>query len=308
MDKLHALQTFVRIAEEGGLSAAARALGTSTPSVVRTLAALEAQLGVRLFNRTTRRVALTPEGRRYLDDARGVLAALGEADAAVRAGTGQPTGTLAITAPVLFGHMHIAPVAAAFAQRHPQVRCALHFDDRVVDLLAKNIDVGVRIGTLADSSLVALPLTTLRRVVVASPAFLAAHAAPAHPRALRGLPCVRILHSGRADWHFVDADGAALRVPVEGGFDVNHIATAVEACAAGLGFGQFFSYQVAEPLRAGRLRLVLADFEQAPRPVHVVYPHARLLPLRTRMFVDALRQALDGFDPLADATVTLRGC
>ena len=136
MDKLHALRTFVRIAEEGGLSAAARALGTSTPAVVRTLAALEAQLGVRLFNRTTRRVALTPEGQRYLDDTRGVLAALSEADAAVRADAGQPTGTLTITAPVLFGHKHIAPVATRFAQRHPQVRCALHLPCECLLLLA----------------------------------------------------------------------------------------------------------------------------------------------------------------------------
>ncbi|KAF1047529.1 LysR family transcriptional regulator [Xylophilus sp.] len=300
MDKLHALRTFVRIAEEGGLSAAARALGASTPAVVRTLAALESQLGARLFNRTTRRVALTPEGRRYLEDARGVRAALDEADAAVRAGAGEPAGALAVTAPVLFGHMHVAPVAAAFAQRHPRVRCALHLHDRVVDLIEERIDVGVRIGTLADSSLVALPLATLRRVVAASPALLAAHGTPAHPLALRGLPCVRVLPSGRAGWQFRDAGGALLRVPVEGGFEVNHIATAVEACAAGLGFGQFFSYQVAQPLREGRLRLVLEAFEPSPRPVQAVYPHARPLPLRTRLFVDALRQALSGLDPLAN--------
>uniref|UniRef100_UPI002B68E44E LysR family transcriptional regulator n=1 Tax=Zoogloea sp. TaxID=49181 RepID=UPI002B68E44E len=151
MDKLKAMATFVQIAEAGSLSAAARVSGASLPAVVRTLAALEAELGVRLFNRTTRRIALTGEGRHYLESCRNLLAALGEAESALRDEAGDPSGLLTVTAPVLFGQMYVAPAVTAFVQRHAGMRCRLLLLDRVTNLLEEGIDVGVRIGHLEDS-------------------------------------------------------------------------------------------------------------------------------------------------------------
>lgn len=301
MDKLRALDAFVKIADLGSLTAAARALETSLPSVVRTLAALEAQLGARLFNRTTRRLALTDEGRRYLDHCRPVLAALDDADAALQATSTEPRGTIVMTAPVLFGHMHVAPVVTRFVARHPQVHCSVLLHDRVVDLLDEGIDVGIRLGALADSSLVARPLGHIRRLTVASPGLLSLHGTPTHPRELHDAPCIRVPSgaglSGSA-WGYREPDGRAFSVAVRGPLDFNHNAPAIEACAAGAGFGTFFSYQVAAFLQAGRLVPVLQAYEPPPRPAHIVYPHARLLPRRTRLFMDFLQQELRGFDTL----------
>lgn len=297
MDKLKAMQCFVRIADTGSLTAAAQALGSSLPAVVRSLAALEAHLGVRLFNRTTRRISLTEEGKRHLDSCRQVLAALDDAEAALRADASDPSGQLTITAPVLFGQMYVAPAVTRFVQRHRQMRCSLVLLDRVVNLLEEGIDVGIRIGTLEDSSLVAQPLGQLRRMVVASPAFLRRHGTPQHPKDLRQANCVRFMAGGSTGWTFRE-NGKTLQVPVSGNLDFNHVAPAVEACVAGLGFGRFISYQVAPFLAQKKLQLVLEDFEPTPRPISVVYPHARLLPARTRAFIEAIKGELASLNTL----------
>ena len=305
MDKFRAMGTFVQIADAGSLTAAAWAMGSSLPSVVRSLAAYEAELGVRLFNRTTRRIALTDEGRRHLESCRQLLAAVVDAEAALKDRATEPTGKLTITAPVLFGQMHVAPIVTRFVERHAQMRCRVMLLDRVVNLLEEGIDLGIRIGALEDSNLVALRLGEIRRVVVASPAFLRAHGHPKHPNDLLKANCVRVVDH-TPGWGLFRDGGKTFKLSVNGNLEFNHIAPAVQACADGAGFGQFFSYQVAPFLQAGRLQTVLAHFEDAPRPIHVVYPHARLLPARTRAFIDFLRQELKGFAPGAPAASAKR--
>jgi DNA-binding transcriptional LysR family regulator len=291
MDKLRAMKTFVQIADDGSLTAAAATLGLSQPAVVRALAALEAELGTRLFQRTTRRLALTQEGRQYLARCRDILAAVTEADASLAAEAAEPRGQLVVTAPVLLGQRVVSGLVAAFAQRHPGVRCSVQLLDRMMDLVEEGVDVAIRIGALADSSLVASRLGQVRQRVVASPACLRRHGTPAHPDELRALPCVRLSGPTRPGWPFQDG-GRRLHVAVDGALDFNHAGAALHACEGGAGFGQFFSYQLDEALQARRLRAVLAEFEPPPLPVAIVYPNARLLPSRTRAFVDMARETL----------------
>ncbi len=296
MDKFRAMTTFVQIADAGSLTAAAWAQGTSLPAVVRSLAAYEAELGVRLFNRTTRRISLTEEGRRHLESCRQLLAAVDDAEAALKDDATEPAGHLTITAPVLFGQMHVAPVVTRFVKRFPQMHCRVMLMDRVVNLLEEGVDVGIRIAHLEDSSLVALPMGEIRRAIVASPAFLREHGRPQHPNDLVKANCVRLV--GYAPhWGPFREGGKTFKLTVSGNLEFNHIAPAVQACADGAGFGQFLSYQVAPLLQSGALETVLDDFADAPRPIHVVYPHARLLPTRTRAFIEFIRQELKGFEP-----------
>ena len=293
MDKLKAMSTFASIAEEGSLTAAARALDSSLPVMVRRLAALEAHLRVRLFNRTTRRISLTDEGRRYLLQCRQVLAAVAEAERSLTDDSAESTGHLTITAPVLFGQMYVAPAITRFVQRYRSVRVSVLLLDRVANLLEEGIDLGVRIGVLEGSSLIARPLITVRRVVVASPAWLRAHGTPSNPRALRGANCVRVMSSPQSWWTFHEG-GRRFNVPVAGSLEFNHVAPAIHACVAGVGPGAFMSYQVAPFVERRELRIVLERFEPPPQPVSVVYPHARLLPARTRMLIDWLTTAAPG--------------
>lgn len=294
MDRFKAMQAFVQIADQGSLTRAAVVLGSSLPAVVRSLAALEAHLGVRLFHRTTRRLSLTAEGRHYLPSARDVLQAADAADLALKAESRELAGVLAVTAPVLFGHMYVAPALVRFMQRHEQIRCNVMLYDRTVNLLEEGIDVGIRIAALQDSSLVAQTLGSIRRVVVASPEFLARHGTPTHPRELQDAPCVQ----GRIDlptqWLFHEG-GKTKSVTLRSRLTFNQLAPAIEACAAGMGYGCFFSYQVLPHVAQGRLALVLEDFEPPPRPIHIIYPHARLLPARTRAFIDWMKVEFEGF-------------
>lgn len=296
MDKLKAMHTFTRIAEAGSLTAAARGLDSSLPAVVRSLAALETHLGVRLLNRTTRRISLTEEGKGYIETCRRVLSAVEDAETALTAEAAEPSGQLTITAPVLFGQMHVAPAVSRFVQRYDKMRCSLQFHDRVVDLLEEGFDAGIRISPLEDSSLVAQQLGSIRRLVVASPEFLRRHGTPRHPRDLLKFNCLRLVAAGSfgTGWTFYEK-GKPFVVPVVGNLDFNQAAPALQACAAGLGLGMFLSYQPAPYLKDKRLKIVLEKFEPPPRPVSVVYPHARLLPTRTKVFIEWMKQELSDF-------------
>ncbi|MFL6652251.1 MAG: LysR family transcriptional regulator [Sulfurifustaceae bacterium] len=291
MDKLRAMQTFVRIVETGSLTAAAKALRSSLPAVVRTLAGLEQHLHVRLLNRTTRRLSLTEEGKIYFARCRSILAEIDEAESALTAQLAEPSGTLTVTAPVLFGQRHVAPAVTRFIERYPNVRCRLMFDDRVVNLVERHVDVSIRIGQLADSSLVAQQVGKIRRVVVASPAYLRRHGVPKHPKQLAQANCVCVPGGSLAPWEFRDGS-RTFSVPVSGNLEFNQVAAAVEACADGLGFGRFLYYQVAPDVARRRLRVVLENFETPPLPLSIVYPHARLLPSRTRVFIEWMKKEL----------------
>jgi DNA-binding transcriptional LysR family regulator len=285
MDKLRAMAAFVQIVEKGSLTAAADALGTSPPSTVRTLAALERSLGVRLLNRTTRRIALTEEGRAYYERARRILGDVADVEAAVSARQGEPRGRLALGSPVMFGRLHLAPLVARFLVEHPEMKVELLMLDRVVNLVEEGLDASLRIGQLADSSLVAIEVGRTRRVVCASPAFLKRHGIPRVPADLARHPCIRFTGLASGDWEFRSA-GKPLRVRVEGPIATNQIDPAIDACQQGLGFGLFLCYQVNALERAGRLRYVLEGYGPEPIPISLVYPQARLVSGRLRAFID----------------------
>jgi DNA-binding transcriptional LysR family regulator len=292
MDKLQSMHTFVKIAELGSLTAAAKALDKSLPSVVRTLAALEDSLQVRLFNRTTRRIALTEEGRTYLAQCRKILADIQEAERALGQFQSEPSGLITVTAPVRFGEMHVAPAVTGFLKRHPKTQVKLLLLDRVVDLLEEGVDIAVRIAHLADSSLIAKPAGAVSQVVCASPELLKRVDEPDRPEQLSERPCIGFTGiSSESEWEFTE-EGRRLDVPIKSLFVSNQVGASLHACAAGVGFGRFLSYQVAPLIRSGELVRVLQKFETAPLPLSLVYPHTRLLSSRVRAMVDWLSEAI----------------
>ncbi|MEO0420694.1 MAG: LysR family transcriptional regulator [Pseudomonadota bacterium] len=293
MDKLFAMRAFVEIADQGSITAAAQALDRSQPSMVRTLGALEAHLGTRLLQRTTRRMSLTPEGRDYLARCRRILADVEDAEAAIGPQEGDPRGELRLSAPLEFGTHHVTPAVLRFLERFPAMRVELALADRNVDLVEEHIDLAVRIGDLADSTMVAIAVGTMRQVVVASPDLLAKVGTPRQPQALGELPCVRLsnLPHQRSTWRFgVGQDER--QVKVDGPFACNQIKAAVTACRAGSGFGRFLYYQVHDHVVNADLVEVLTEHEVAPSPVSLVYPSARLVPARLRRLIDWLRDDL----------------
>ena len=296
MDKLNAMQVFVKIVDSGSLTAAADALDVSQPSVVRSLAALERELGVRLLNRTTRRMALTDEGHDFYARSRDILSAVEDAQASLSSRRAVPSGKLRITSSEPFGRRFVVPVVAEFLAAHAQVRIELLLLDRVIDLIEEGVDLAIRVVRLPDSSLVAVPIGHTRRIIVASPALLARLGRPNAPADLAGGPCVSFtgLMSGD-EWAFKEAR-RTIRVPVNSVLVTNQIDAAVQACVRGLGWGQFFDYHVAEELRSGRLVQVLEDYGTETTPAPIVYPQSRLLSPHVRAFVDfaapLLRQRL----------------
>lgn len=286
MDKLRAMQVFVGIVDAGSLTGAADSLGLSGPAVVRSLAALEKSVGVRLLHRTTRRSSLSDEGREYYERCKRVLAEVDEADAALSARRTKPRGRLRLTAPVTYGRMHVVPVVSAFTARHPGVEVELLLLDRVVDLVEEGIDAAVRIGNLPESSLVAIRLGTTRRIVCASPAYLKRAGTPKVPMDLAAHRTIQFTGlSAAPEWAF--GGTPPQRVPIRPFLRTNQIDAALEPCLGGLGCAQFLSYQVEALIGEGRLRRVLTGFEPLPEPIQIVYPHARLLSANVRAFVDA---------------------
>lgn len=292
MDKLKAMQTFTQIADAGSLTAAARLMGSSLPAVVRSLSALEAVLGVRLFNRSTRRISLTEEGKRYLNDCRQILSAVAEAEAGLSAEAEEPSGLLTITASVAIGHIMVTPVITQFVQAYPKVRCNLLLLDRVVNLLEEGVDIGVRIGDLQDSTLVAQKIGNLRRVLVASPQYFEKYTALygelIHPKDLLNANCIGFNGTSGTWWSFYE-NGKQFTVPVTGNLEFNHSNSALDACIAGVGFGIFILPQVAPYISEGKLILLLENFEPPPRPINLIYPHSRLLPSRTKKFIEMMK-------------------
>lgn len=287
------MRTFVEIVDRGSLTAAAESLDRSQPSVVRSLAALEKHLGALLLRRTTRRMSLTPEGQDYLERCRRILADVAEAERAVGQDIEEPRGYLRVTAPVEFGRKHLAPAITSFLWRFEQTRVDLVLSDRNVDLVDEGIDLALRIGKLADSSLIAIRVGEVRRVLVASPALLERTGKPAHPNDLSQLPCIRqqIIPGAETSWRFRESN-KELVVPIDGRFGCNQTAAAASACINGMGFGQFLSYQVRDLVAADKLRIVLDEFEPEPRPVSLVYPGSRLTSARLRALVDWLKDTL----------------
>jgi DNA-binding transcriptional LysR family regulator len=286
MDKLQAMAAFVRIVETGSLTRAAQSLSTSLPSVVRTLASLERELDVRLLNRTTRRMHLTDEGAQYIGQCRAILAAVRDAEATLDSRRAEPQGRIAVTAPVLFGRRYVAPVVNEYLARHRAVTADLLLVDRPVGIVEEGLDVGVRIGALADSSLVAIPVGMLRRVACASPQYLRKHGVPRKPEDLRGHACIRFsaLTPG-TQWRF-RVGRRSVATPVSTRLTCNQVDAATAACIDGIGIAMFLSYQVAGAVSERQLRYVLEEFEQEPVPVHVIYPHARLPSATVRAFVE----------------------
>ena len=286
MDKLAAMGAFVRIVEKGTLTAAAEALETSLPSVVRMLAALERDVGVRLLNRTTRRIHLTEDGAHYLEHCRSVLSAIHETEAKLASRDVEPHGMLTVTASVLFGRRYVAPLVREFLERYPKVTVQLMILDRVVNVVEEGIDVAIRIGHLKDSSLIAIPVGRVRRVVAASPAYLRRFGTPRRLEDLQAHRCIR--HTGtspRTEWQF-RAGRRLISVPINAVLSCNDIDSSLEACIQGLGLGMFLSYQTAPARAANRLRYLLEEFEPEPLPIHVVYPQARFIGMKVHAFVD----------------------
>ncbi|MFC1749240.1 LysR family transcriptional regulator [Pseudomonadota bacterium] len=292
MDKLLAMTTFVQIVERGSLTAAAEALDKSLPSVVRMLATLEASLDVRLLNRTTRRMTLTDEGRHYLLRCRQILADIEETELELTAQQSEPSGHLNVTAPIMFGKMHVAPVITDFLKNHSRVAIDLLLYDRAVNLIEEGIDVAIRIGHLGDSSMIAKPVGEIRRVVCASPSYLEKVGRPTQPKEISKHNCVRFtgLSPGTA-WQFFD-NGKSITVQTKVVFGCNQATAAIDACVAGLGIGMFLSYQIEPLVKAGKLKIILPDFEPPPMPVNVVYSHAKLISTRVRVFVEWMAEKL----------------
>lgn len=286
MDKFGAMETFVRIVEKGSLTAAANALDTSLPTVVRILASLERHLGAKLLHRTTRRIRLTEEGALYLERCRVILSATNEAEETLISREAELRGNLTVGASVLFGRRYVAPIVNDFLLRHPKVTIDLRFGDRVLNLGEEHVDVAVRIAHLKDSSLVAVPVGQVRRVICATGPYLRSHGIPKVPDDIRKHRCIR--HTGlapRSEWHF-KVGRRNVSIPFISRVSSNEIDSSLSACVNGLGLGMFLSYQVAPLRKSGRLKYVLEQFEPEPIPVHVVYEHSNLLSNRMHAFID----------------------
>lgn len=287
------MAAFVAVADLRGFAPAARKLGLSPSAVTRLVAALEERLSTRLLQRTTRSVSLTDAGARYLERARQILSDLDEAEAAVQAEHDAPTGRLVVAASVQFGRLAVAPVLSDYLARHPGVVAELTLSDRNVNLVEDGIDVAVRIGPLTDSSLHARRVGATRRVVVGAPAYLARRPAPRHPDELTDHAIVHFTGLDPAPvWRFVVA-GRPHPVALRPVLATNSTDATIAHAERGGGLTVALAYQVAEAVRAGRLEVVLAEFEPPPQPIHLVYPSARLVPAKVRAFVDLVLKTCD---------------
>ncbi len=287
-DRVVAMQSFLRAVDGGSLSAGARAMGKSLAAVSRTISQLEERLGVQLLHRSTRKLTLTEAGTAFYDSAKRILAEIDEAELSLVGSAAAPRGMLMVTAPLLFGRLHVAPVVVEMLEKYRDVTADLMLVDRNVSLVEEGIDVAVRIGRLDDSSLVARTLGEIPRVVCAAPSYLRQHGTPKVPEDLRRHECLRFsgLTPSR-EWSFL-RDGKPVRVAVGGRLSCNVGEPVIDAARAGVGIVMALGYQVADDLAAGRLLRVLRKFGTPPLPVSAVYHSPRLMAGRVRAFLDLL--------------------
>lgn len=286
MDRLESMGVLLAVVDEGSLSAAGRKLGMPLATVSRKVSDLEAALNTRLLTRSTRRIALTQSGQRYVVACRRILEDVSEAERDAAGEYHAPRGDLVLTAPVVFGRLHLVPILVEFLQAFPDVNVTLALGDRVVNLLDEHVDLALRIGALPDSSMVATTVGQIRRIACASPAYLAEAGTPRHPRALAMHRCISFdaLAMGH-EWRFQER-GAEIRTAIKPRLTVSTAEAAVDAAVAGLGITSVLSYQVESALRTKRLMLVLEAFTPPAIPVSLVYAGQGLLPLKLRALLD----------------------
>jgi DNA-binding transcriptional LysR family regulator len=286
MDRLDAMETLLAAVEGGSLSAASRKLGMPLPTVSRKISELEAHLRTRLLTRTTRSLTLTDAGRSYVEACRRILEDVEEAERMASGEYAAPRGDLLITAPIVFGRLHVLPVVAGFLKAYPDINVRLLLADRVVNLLEDHVDLAVRIGELPDSSLMATRVGSIRSVVCASKAYFDARGVPQTPQELVARDCVTFDGlASPARWTF-SVRGTNVAVNVRSRLIVSTAEAAIDAAIASVGITRVLSYQLESALRAGTVALALREFEPAPWPVSLVYMGQGLLPLKVRAFLD----------------------
>jgi DNA-binding transcriptional LysR family regulator len=288
------LNAFRAVAEEGGFTPAAAALGTTVASVSRRIKALERRLGVRLFNRTTRQVSLTEAGEIYLRHVQRALDGMADGEAAVQQLTGEARGTLRIAAPLSFGVRRLAPVLSRFARQHPDLRVRLSLDDRVVDVVEGGHDLAVRIGYPPDSGLIGRAILPVARYLCASPGYLQARGTPALPKELATHDCLHYNPLAfREEWA-LKGDRSARPVTVEGRLCSNNGDVLCQAAIAGMGIALLPDFIVEDALARGELQRILRGFEPPPFTLYAVYPSREFVPAKVRLFLDALVVGLGG--------------
>lgn len=293
MDRLKQIETFASVAAKGSLTAAALAEGVAPAVIGRRMDALEARLGVKLLLRTTRRINLTHEGSAFLEDCQRLLVDFNNAEASVSAGGVKASGHLRVTAPAGFGRRHVAPLVPDFLAQHPEVSLSLNLSDRVVDIANEGFDCAVRVGDLPDSSLVGVRLADNRRLCVAAPSYLQRAGLPASPADLARHQCLTLSSdaSQTRGWAFL-VDGSLTHLRPGGRLDCSDGQVLHEWCLQGLGLAWRSTWEVQADLAEGRLRSVLDDFAAPPNGIYAVFPSARHLPLRVRLWIDFLKQRL----------------
>lgn len=288
MNQLEDMQMFVAAVEAQSFTAAADRLGLSKQFVSRRLMALEARLGARLLMRTTRKLSITDAGRAYYERALKIIEEVTDAEATVSRQNAAPRGTLRISAPMSFGTMHLSPAMARFIERHPEVKVDLDLNDRFVDLVGEGYDMAIRIGVLADSSLVARQIAPMQMVVCASPAYLKRHGKPATPAALKDHECVLYGHNRSVEWTLTDK-GKPVRIAVAGRLRANNGELLRDAAIAGVGLTYLPTFIVGAALSRKQLVTVLDKYMPASSAIYAVYPQHRQSSLAVKAFVDFLR-------------------
>lgn len=288
MDRLDAMSVLVAVVETGSFSAAGRKLNAPLPTISRKVSELEAHLKTQLLIRTTRKLSLTDAGAAYVAASKRILEQVAEAERSASGEHMAPRGDLVVTAPIVFGRLHVLPAVTEFLKSYPEIDVRLPLSDRNVHLIDDHVDVAVRIGALADLSMVATRVGAVRWVVCASPAYLAATGTPKVPEDLSALACISFdaLTSATA-WSFAAGKTRTQHtVPIHPRLSVNTAETAIDAAIAGIGVTRVLSYQAANAVAEGKLKIVLGDYEPDPRPVNLIYLEQNLLPRKTRAFLD----------------------